>query len=89
LVAAKIDDLNLIDLIDHRLPISEAHGAKVSHGESVAAMIMNGLGFIDSRLYLFPEFFCGMSDQRLVCHMSVIQIDSINSLLIPSLYYLV
>lgn len=56
LVAAKIDDLNLIDLIDNRLPISEAHGAKVSHGERVAAMIMNGLGFIDSRLYLFPEF---------------------------------
>lgn len=56
LVAAKIDDLNLIDLIDHRIPISEAHGAKVSHGERVAAMIMNGLGFIDSRLYLFPEF---------------------------------
>ena len=56
LVAAKIDDLNLIDLIDHRLPISEAHGAKVSHGERVTAMIINGLGFIDSRLYLFPGF---------------------------------
>jgi transposase len=56
LVAAKIDSLNIINLIDTRLPVSEAHGAKVSHGERVAAMIMNGLGFIDSRLYLFPEF---------------------------------
>ena len=42
--------------------VSEAHGAKISHGERVAAMIMNGLGFIDSRLYLFPEF---LSDKPL------------------------
>lgn len=56
LVADKIDSLKLVELIDSRLPISQAHGAKVSHGERVAAMILNGLGFIDSRLYLFPEF---------------------------------
>jgi transposase len=62
LVADKIDSLNIIDLIDNRLPVSEAYGAKVSHGERVAAMIMNGLGFIDSRLYLFPEF---LSDKPL------------------------
>jgi hypothetical protein len=37
-------------------------GSKVSHGERVAAMILNGLGFIDSRLYLFPEF---LSDKPL------------------------
>src|SRR5476649_2683190 len=62
LVADKIDSLKIIELIDRRLPISEAYGAKVSHGERVAAMIMNGLGFIDSRLYLFPEF---LSDKPL------------------------
>ena len=62
LVADKIDSLNLIDLIDSRLPISKVHGSKVSHGERVAAMILNGLGFIDSRLYLFPEF---LSDKPL------------------------
>ena len=62
LVADKINSLNIIGLIDNRLPISEAYGAKVSHGERVAAMIMNGLGFIDSRLYLFPEF---LSDKPL------------------------
>jgi transposase len=62
LVADKIDSLNLIDLIDHRLPISAAHGSKVSHGERIAAMILNGLGFIDSRLYLFPDF---LSDKPL------------------------
>lgn len=62
LVAAKIADLGLVDLIDQRLPVNEARGAKVSHGERVAAMIMNGLGFIDSRLYLFPDF---LSDKPL------------------------
>jgi transposase len=62
LVADKIDSLNIVSLIDNRLPVSEAHGAKISHGERVIAMIMNGLGFIDSRLYLFPEF---LSDKPL------------------------
>lgn len=62
LVIDKIDSLNLISLIDHRLPINAAYGSKVSHGERIAAMILNGLGFIDSRLYLFPEF---LSDKPL------------------------
>jgi transposase len=62
LVADKIDSLNLVELIDRRLPITPGCGSKVSHGERVAAMILNGLGFIDSRLYLFPEF---LSDKPL------------------------
>lgn len=56
LVAATIHQLDLIKKIDKRLPISQEKGAKVSMGERVAAMILNGLGFIDDRLYLFPEF---------------------------------
>ena len=56
LVADKIDDLDLVRLIDLRIPVNKAHGTNVSHGERVAAMILNGLGFIDSRLYLFPDF---------------------------------
>ena len=39
LVADKIAELDLIELIDQRLPVSEAHGAKVFHGERVSAMI--------------------------------------------------
>ena len=65
LIADKIDSLNLVDLIDRRLPISNAHGAKVSHGERVAAMIMNRLGFIDSRLYLFSDFLSDKPLERL------------------------
>jgi len=33
LVADKIDSLNIVSLIDNRLPVSEAHGAKISNGE--------------------------------------------------------
>lgn len=65
LVASKIHELDLINFIDTRLPISMESGAKVSMGERVAAMILNGLGFIDSRLYLFPEFLSDKPIDRL------------------------
>ena len=56
LVADIIDDLDIIQLIDDRLPLTEGCGSKVTMGERVAAMILNGLGFVDTRLYMFPEF---------------------------------
>ena len=40
LVADKIDCLNIVDLIDRRLPVSKAYGAKISHGERVDALMM-------------------------------------------------
>ena len=55
LVADQIDQLELIPLLDTRLPIN-GNGSKISMGERVAGMIMNGLGFIDTRLYMFPDF---------------------------------
>lgn len=56
LVASTIDTLGLIDKIDSKLPVSKQHGAKVTMGERVSAMLLNGLGFIDDRLYMFPKF---------------------------------
>lgn len=64
LVADKIKCTGLMKLIDQRLPVSKAHGSKVTHGERVAAMILNGLGFIDNRLYLFPNF---LKDRPVEC----------------------
>lgn len=55
LVADMIDQIDLIRLVDERLPI-KGHGSKVTMGERLAAMILNGLGFVDTRLYLFPQF---------------------------------
>lgn len=56
LVSTVMHKIKLIDKIDRYLPVSKAHGAKVTRGECVASMILNGLGFIDDRLYMFPKF---------------------------------
>jgi len=56
LVMDTIDRLNLINLIDELLPLSKKSGVKITSGERITAMILNGLGFVDSRLYMFPEF---------------------------------
>jgi len=57
LIAATIHKLGLIDKLDSRLDFSEAKGGIVSHGRRAAAMILNGLGFMNSRLYMTPHFF--------------------------------
>ena len=65
LVADKIAELNLVQLIDERLPVSAAKGAKLSMGERVSAMILNGLGFVNTRLYMFPQFLQNKPIKRL------------------------
>jgi transposase len=62
LVAAVIDKIELIEKIDARLPL---HNAKTSMGQRVAAMLYNGLGFLDDRLYMFPHFLDNKPVDRL------------------------
>jgi transposase len=57
LIAATINTLGIIDKIDARIPLNRDKGGIVSHGKRVAAMLLNGLGFINSRLYMSPMFF--------------------------------
>jgi transposase len=66
IVASVIDRLKLVEKIDSRLPVSKEKGAKVTMGQRVAAMILNGLGFTDDRLYLFPEFLKNKPIERLL-----------------------
>lgn len=54
LVAATIDKLGLVNELDKHLPMTKS--AKTTHGQRAMAMILNGLGFMDDRLYLFPKF---------------------------------
>ena len=54
LVTATIDKLGIVKEIDKHLPMTQ--GAKTTHGQRAMAMILNGLGFMDDRLYLFPKF---------------------------------
>jgi transposase len=55
LVAAICQDLNIAEKIDSRLPQDPQR--KVSPGTAVVAMIINGLGFTNRRLYLTHQFF--------------------------------
>lgn len=68
LVASTIEKLGIIKKIDARIPVSKQHGAKVTMGERVSAMILNGLGFVDDRLYMFPKFLENKPVERLFGH---------------------
>jgi transposase len=57
LVASTIRDLGLIEKIDARVTLDKSKGGIISHGKRVAAMVLNVLGFINSRLYMSQMFF--------------------------------
>lgn len=54
IVAGICQQIDLIGQIDARIPVAER---KVSIGQAVQAMVLNGLGFVSRPLYLSPEFF--------------------------------
>ena len=62
LVAVTLEKIGLIKKIDQRLPLAKP---KTIMGQRVAAMIFNGLGFVDDRLYMFPEFLHNKPVDRL------------------------
>ena len=66
LVASTIDKLGLIPMIDKQIPVNKDKGAKTTMGQRVAAMMMNGLGFIDDRLYMFPKFLSNKPVEKLL-----------------------
>jgi transposase len=51
-----IDELGIVESIDKSIK-QDKEERKVSIGESVKAMILNGLGFANRQLYLVPQFF--------------------------------
>jgi len=48
-------ELNIAGLIDQLIPPDPQQ--KVTTGQAVVSMIINGLGFSNRRLYLYPQFF--------------------------------
>jgi len=56
IVAGVIKKIGLIDKLDDILP-KISNNINISHGQSIAAMILNGLGFTERRLYLVSNFF--------------------------------
>lgn len=64
IVAGIIDDMGLVEQIDHLLGTHPQE--RLSAGQAVKAMILNGLGFLSAPLYLFEEFFVGKPTEHLI-----------------------
>ena len=57
IITAVLDDLKLVDLIDSKMPVGPYSGARLTMGQRLAGMIINGLGFVNTKLYMTPDFF--------------------------------
>ena len=55
IIATIVDELGIVDYINEQLQKNDR--AEISAGLVVKAMILNGLGFTHSPLYLFSQFF--------------------------------
>jgi transposase len=64
IVAGIVDQLGIVEYINDKLGIHP--NEKVSAGIVVKAMILNGLGFVSSPLYMFEKFFVGIPTEHLL-----------------------
>lgn len=63
IVAGVCDEIGLVDYFDQQ----DTHWhTRVSLGQAVKAMVLNGLGFSNRRLYLFPQFFANKPLEELL-----------------------
>ncbi|MDM8561585.1 DUF4277 domain-containing protein [Candidatus Parabeggiatoa sp. HSG14] len=65
LVAGMYDELGIGDIIDETIE-QDKEKRSVSLGQAVKVMVLNGLGFVNQRLYLFPKFFQDKPVDRLI-----------------------
>lgn len=64
LVAGVIDEIGIVEKINKLL--GEHSEEKISKGQVVKGMILNGLGLVSSPLYLFSRFFEGKATEHLL-----------------------
>ena len=65
LVAEMFDELGVGELIDELIP-QDFEQRQVTLGQAVKAMVLNGLGFANRRLYLTPHFFANKPTEHLL-----------------------
>lgn len=63
LVAGIIDELGITEILDQELPKTRNHA--LSHSDIIKAMVLNGLGFNERRVYLFSRFFDNLATEQL------------------------
>ncbi|WP_165394871.1 IS1634 family transposase [Methanofollis fontis] len=64
LVAGAFDTLGIAPVIDRAIPKTRQY--HLTHGDIVKAVVLNGLGFVEPRLYLYPAFFSDIAIERLL-----------------------
>jgi transposase len=64
IVAGVFDELGISEVLDEKIPKNRQH--KVSHSTIVKAIVLNGLGYTERRLYLFPSYFKNLPTERLL-----------------------
>jgi transposase len=65
LVAGMCDELGLCDYFDHHLS-HNSPDKRLSYGELIKGMILNGLGYVSQPLHMYPEFFRDKPLERLI-----------------------
>jgi transposase len=65
LVAGMFDELGIGELVDELVP-QDLEQRKISVGQALKAMVLNGLGFANRRLYLTTRFFQNKPTGRLL-----------------------
>ncbi len=64
IVAGICDEMKLVEQINR---LVGTHGQEIiSAGQVVKAMVLNGLGFVSTPLYLFEKFFVGKATEHLL-----------------------
>ena len=59
------DELGIGAEIDQQM-VQDSDKRIISLGNAVKAMVLNGLGFVNQRLYLVPSFFESKPTERLI-----------------------
>jgi transposase len=63
LVAGVFDRLGISEVIDEAIPKNRNH--IIPHSAITKGLILNGLGFVERRLYIFPSYFENLALERL------------------------
>jgi len=64
IVAGLIDEIEIVKIINEKLGVDQRE--KISSGQVVKALILNGLGMVSRPLYLFPQFWSDKAVEKLL-----------------------
>ncbi|MEM1169304.1 MAG: IS1634 family transposase [Cyanobacteria bacterium P01_H01_bin.35] len=64
IVAGLIDEIGIVEIINQKLGVDNRE--KITSGQAIKALILNGLGMVSSPLYLFSQFFEDKAVEKLL-----------------------